>query len=108
MDNSTGPQQGNTLPRLHHGPDGWSGSGPHFRIVGNVIKIKESDANITHVPNEEQRRRVYDEEGNFSEHVQQTTDDRLYQLWMRKIGPYLGDWVLGKGHRGAFQSPSFR
>jgi hypothetical protein len=39
-----------------------------------------------------------DEDGIFSEHVLVPYDDHIYQLWMHKIGPYLGDWVLGKPH----------
>ncbi|KAH9983531.1 hypothetical protein BJV74DRAFT_952425 [Russula compacta] len=103
MDNSTStePQEGNALPKLLYHPEGWTGSGPHFRVIGNVIKIKESDGISTHVPSEQQRRRVYDEEGNCSEHVQLPVNDRIYQLWMNKIGPYLGDWVLGKGRRAS-------
>ncbi|KAH9046764.1 hypothetical protein EDB84DRAFT_1435312 [Lactarius hengduanensis] len=39
---------------------------------------------------------MYDESGNFSQHVQQFKGDPVFQLWMTKIGPYLADWVLDK------------
>jgi hypothetical protein len=40
--------------------------------------------------------------GNFSEHVLLQSGDDLYHLWMDKIGPYLGDWVLGMSRYGMF------
>ncbi len=81
---------------LKRGRDGWSGKNKRFRVVNNVIKIKESDANASILPTEQQRHKMYDESGNFSQHVQQYKGDHVFQLWMSKIGPYLADWVLDK------------
>jgi len=90
------------LPELRKGPNGgWWGKCDEFRVVDNVINIKISDANSNRTPTQEQRERRLDDEGNFSQHVHQSSDDHIYQLWMGKIGPYLGDWVLGKGQHGA-------
>jgi Transcription-silencing protein, cryptic loci regulator Clr2 len=88
------------VPLLQRGPNGWSGQGQNFKIVNNVIKIKVTDASLGHVPSTEQRLRIMDDQGNFSQHVQVGRDDDLYKLWMSKIGPYLADWVLGKGRNG--------
>lgn len=76
--------------------DGWKGGNRHFRAVANVIKIKNSDADHSIVPTEQQRRKMYDVSGNYSQHVQQYKADHVFQLWMAKIGPYLADWVLDK------------
>ena len=107
MGHPTVPHNNVTLvPELRKGKDGWSGKGwtedgETWRVVNNVIKIKCSDANPNRVPSWEQRRRTVDDEGNFSQYVQLGEQDGLYQLWMRKIGPYIADWVLGKGIYGA-------
>lgn len=82
--------------RLDRGPDGWSGGNTRFRAVGNVIKIKKTDADANILPTEQQRRKMYDDLGNYSQHVQQYPKDPVFQLWMSKIGPYLADWVLDK------------
>lgn len=82
--------------RLHQSLNGWSGGNERFRVVDNMIKIKKSDADPKNVPSEQQRRKLYDESGNFSQHVQQFKGDPVFQLWMTKIGPYLADWVLDK------------
>ncbi|KAI9432472.1 hypothetical protein H4582DRAFT_1995520 [Lactarius indigo] len=82
--------------QLRRGRDGWSGGNQRFRVVDNMIKIKKSDADPKHVPSEQQRHKVYDDSGNFSQHVQQFQGDHVFQLWMSKIGPYLADWVLDK------------
>jgi hypothetical protein len=37
-----------------------------------------------------------------SHHVEILLGDDHYRLWMDKIGPYLGDWVLGEGRNGMF------
>jgi len=92
------------LPELRKGPNGWWGKCDEFRVVDNVINIKISDANPNRVPTQEQRERRVDDEGDFSQHVQQFRGDHVFELWMGKIGPYLGDWVLGKGRHGAFFS----
>lgn len=108
MGNPTAPYDSSVMPtpELRKGDRGWSGKGwttkgETWRVVDNVIKIKFSDADPSRVPTPEQRIRTVDEEGNFSHHVLMSEDHELYQLWMRKIGPYLGDWVLGKGRYGA-------
>jgi len=88
------------LPELIKGPNGWSGRCDVFRVVDNVINIKNSDANSNRTPSVEQRERRV-EEGIFQQHVQLSSNEHIYQLWMCKIGPYLGDWVLGKGRHGA-------
>jgi hypothetical protein len=99
--NPPAQQEGATsLPRLVHGPNGWTGRSKDFRVFENVIRIKESDANPAYVPSEQQRQRTVDEEGNFSQHVELPSNHHLYQLWMDKIGPYLADWVLGKSRNG--------
>jgi len=59
-----------------------------------VIKIKNSDGDPSIVPTEQQRRKTYDEFGNYSQYVQQYKTDDVFQLWMSKIGPYLADWAL--------------
>ncbi len=98
MGNPTAPSR---LPELIQGPQGWSGKCDDFRVVDNVINIKNSDANSNRTPSVEQRERRVDEEGIFQQHVQLAQNEHTYQLWMGKIGPYLGDWVLGKGRHGA-------
>lgn len=89
------------LPALKKSINGWSGKGDNFRVVENVIKIKKTDAHPSHVPSEDLRQLTMDNEGIFSQYVQPATGSDIYQLWMRKIGPYLGDWVLGKNRYGA-------
>ena len=94
------------VPELRKSKDGWSGKGwsprgETWRVVNNIIKIKHSDGNPTRAPCFEQRQRMVDDQGNFSVHVLLGQNDPLYQLWMRKIGPYLADWVLGKSRYGA-------
>jgi hypothetical protein len=64
--------------------------------VGNVIKVKNSDADPSILPSRQQRRKMFDDSGNYSQHVQQARGDPVFQLWMNKIGPYLADWVLDK------------
>lgn len=101
----TAPHDMNLVQDLRRGPNGWSGKGwiadrEIWRVWNNIIKIKSSDANSTRVPGMEQRKRTVDDEGNFSQWVQLGEEEYLYQLWMRKIGPYLADWVLGKGRHG--------
>jgi hypothetical protein len=99
MGNPTSTPQ---LPELIRGPNGWSGKCDDFRVVDNVINIKKnSDANFSLTPSVEQRARRVDDEGIFTQHVQLGQNEPIYQLWMSKIGPYLGDWVLGKGRNGA-------
>lgn len=94
-DSSPTPEE---LPDFHliETSEGWSGGNERFRVRGNVIKIKHSDGDSSIVPAEQQRRKTYDELGNYSQHVQQYRTDDLFQLWMHKIGPYLADWVLDK------------
>jgi len=95
--NPTEPQpQQNAVAKLHKGQNGWTGSGKLYRVMDNVIKIKNSDADRNHVPTDEQRVFAYDEQDNFSQHVLLAKSDETYQLWMAKIGPCLADWVLGK------------
>ncbi|KAH9967077.1 hypothetical protein BGW80DRAFT_1562845 [Lactifluus volemus] len=89
------------VPLLQRGPTGWFGQGPNYRILDNVIKIKVTDASLGHRPSELQRLRVMDDQGNFSQHIQVAQNDELYKLWMSKIGPYLADWVLGKGRNAS-------
>jgi hypothetical protein len=102
--NPTEPQpQQNAVAQLRRGPNGWSGTGKFYRVMDNVIKIKNSDGDKNHVPTPEQRIFAYDEQDNFSQHVLLTKNDDLYQLWMAKIGPCLADWVLGKNPEGAFR-----
>ena len=98
------PQDTFTLPILEKNANGWEGKCKTFRVVHNVINIKYSDGNPNRVPSAEQRVRTVDDEGNFSHHVQLSENEEIFQLWMRKIGPYLGDWVLGKGRNGTFRS----
>jgi len=74
--------------------DGYEGSSEHFGVKLNVIKIKNSDAVVGNLPTEEQRKRTV-VDGKFSQHTLEEQGDDTYQLWMRKIGPYLADWVLG-------------
>ena len=76
--------------------NGWKCTSQHFRVVSNVIKIKNSDAEADITPSEQQRHKTVDHLGNFSQHKQQYRTDPLFQLWMNKIGPYLADWVLDK------------
>jgi hypothetical protein len=82
--------------RLARGHDGWGGGNRRFRVVGNVIKVKNSDADPSILPSRQQRRKMFDDSGNYSQHVQQARGDPVFQLWMNKIGPYLADWVLDK------------
>ena len=82
--------------QLTRGVDGWSGRNEHFRVVGNIIKIKTSDGDINIVPTAQQRSKMYDEFGNYSQHVRLDSSDHIFRLWMNKIGPYLADWVLDK------------
>ena len=91
---------------LYRDGDGWSGANDRFRVVQNVIKIKKSDADPHIVPSEQQRVKMYDELGNYSQHVQLYNTDYVFQLWMNKIGPYLADWVLDKRHDCAWFSLS--
>lgn len=88
--------------RLRRTNNGWSGKNEHFRVVDNVIKIKYSDADPNIVPTEQQRRKMYDESGNYSLHKLLEKGDHVFQLWMSKIGPYLADWVLDKRNDGAW------
>lgn len=92
---------------LNRRSNGWSGQSEHFRVVGNVIKIKTSDADVNILPTEQQRRKMYDETGNYSQHVEQYKGDPVFQLWMSKIGPYLADWVLDKRNDRAWWLFSF-
>jgi len=107
MANSTGQQENVIpLPQLEKGPNGWSGKFKHFRVSENVIRIKNTDADISHIPSAGQRQWSEDEEGNFSVYEEITeSDNHLYQLWMNKVGPYLADWVLHKSPHGAFFFP---
>ena len=88
------------FPELRKGLNGWSGKCDEFRVVDNVINIKISDGDSNRSPSQEQRELRIDSEGVFSQHVLLSQDHDLYQLWMRKIGPYLGDWVLERGRHG--------
>jgi len=99
MGNSTEAQPEENPYKLKKGGQGWEGSSEHFRVRYNVIKIKNTDANPINLPSLEERQWMGDENGNFSHHIPIPFDDSdgLYRLWMDKIGPYLGDWVLGKG-----------
>jgi hypothetical protein len=104
MDYPTAPHIDNNMtlvPKLTRGGDGWNGKSENWRVVDNIIRIKNSDGSLKHVPTPEQRIRTVDNEGHFSHHVQINSGDPLYQLWVGKIGPYLGDWVLGKARHGA-------
>jgi len=96
--------------RLRLGPNGWSTSpSPStFRVFENMIKIKQSDGRADMLPPEDQRNqsKTIDDEGGFSKYVQQAPNDGLFQLWMRKIAPYLADWVLGLGPENDRASPS--
>jgi len=87
-----------TQPQWDIGPwkthDGYEGSNEHFGVKYNIIKIKNTDAVHDHMPSEEQRQLTIDEEGKFSQYELQRAGDDTYELWMRKIGPYLADWVL--------------
>ena len=104
---STGPQENVTIPQLARFANGWQGMGQHFRVLDNVIKIKNTDAVPEHVPSVEQRMGMVDEHGNFSQYEQVTPDKVLFHRWMNKIGPYLADWVLHKSPNGAFFFPCF-
>jgi len=77
------------------GPDGFSGSGEHFGVKYNVIKIKDTDAVFSNFPSEELREKSFDEDGKFSYYEQHKKESDVYQDWMNKIGPYLADWALG-------------
>ncbi|KAI0265955.1 hypothetical protein BC834DRAFT_877116 [Gloeopeniophorella convolvens] len=79
---------------LKLGRDGYSVKTDNFRVLDNVIGIKVSDADSRIVPNEQQRRRTYDQHGKVSQHVQIDNLDATFQHWMDVIGPYLADWVL--------------
>ena len=87
--------------------EGWKGGNANFRVLGNVIKIKNSDAEATILPTIEQRRKMYDSLGNYSHHIQAFPNEPIFQLWMSKIGPYLADWVLGKRNDRAWLFSSF-
>ena len=95
------------VPELRRGENGWSGRGwsadepETWRVVNNIIKIKYSDGDHSRVPSWEQRQRTVDDERNFSQYLQLDRGNHLYELWMRKIGRYLGDWVLCKNPYGA-------
>jgi len=109
MGNSTEAQPEENPYRLTKGERGWSGSGEHFGVQDNVIDVEHSDASPNNEPSENQRRRTVNEDGDFSEHVLLRPGDNHYRRWMDTIGPYLGDWVLGKGFYGMFvvQLPQF-
>jgi hypothetical protein len=102
---STAPHDHNmtqpSVPKLRGGINGWTGKGKTWRVVNNVIKIKNTDASSSRAPSSEQRKLTVDDEGNFSVHIQLEDKHETYQLWMNKIGPYLADWVLGKARYGA-------
>jgi len=102
MGNSIEVQPEDNPYNLKKGEKGWSGSSEHFGVRYNVIKIKDSDGDQMNVPSLEQRRKIYDENGNFSQHVLLQPGDDIYNLWMDKVGPYLGYWVLDKGFYGMF------
>jgi hypothetical protein len=107
LDLSLTESQGNvTQPQWDKGPkethEGYEGSSEHFGVRLNVIKIKNTDAIIGHMPSEEQRQRSVDERGNFSQYELQKVGDNSYQLWMRRIGPYLAKWALRLPRSGAF------
>lgn len=109
LDPNLTESQGNvTQPQWDKGPrktpDGYEGSSKLFGVRVNVIKIKKSDAVLGHMPTEEQCQETVDEKGNFSQYEQQKNGDETYQLWMRKIGPYLADWVLQLPRHGAFSA----
>jgi Transcription-silencing protein, cryptic loci regulator Clr2 len=96
-----------SLPVLRRDPNGWEGQGENFNVHLSIIKIKTTDGNPSYVPSEEQRLRTMDEDGIFSQYVQLPSSDSTFQLWMRKIGPYLADWVLGKRRYGTFIARPF-
>ena len=96
------PQETVTPSQLIHGPNGWEGHGEYFGVYQNVIKIKNSDAQSSHVPSAEQRLGRKDEKGNFSLYERVANEDYIFQLWMNRIGPYLADWVLEKNSYGTF------
>ena len=108
MDPNLTELQGNvTQPQWDIGPlrshDGYEGSNDHFGVKFNVIKIKNTDAVLSHRPSEEQRQlTIDDEKGLFSEYELQAVGDETYQLWMRKIGPYVAEWALCLPRHGAF------
>jgi hypothetical protein len=103
--NLTESQVNVTQPQWDIGPwkssDGYEGRNQHFGVKFNVIKIKNTDAVPDHRPSEEL---TVDEEGKFSQYELQSNDDETYQSWMRKIGPYLADWVLNLPRHGAFST----
>ncbi len=84
------------------GPDGYEGSGEHFGVRFNVIRIKNTDAVVGNTPSEEMRRWTVDGEGDRSIHELQDRNHDAYQLWTHKIGPYLADWALGMPRHGTF------
>jgi hypothetical protein len=92
---------------LYRDGGGWSGGNDRFRVVENVIKIKKSDGYPNIVPTEQQRVKMYDQFGNFSQHIQLYNTDPVFQLWMNKIAPYLADWVLDKRNDRAWLFLSF-
>lgn len=96
------PQENVTPPQLIHGPNGWQGHGEYFGVRENVIKIKNTDAQSSHMPSAEQRRGTKDDEGNFSRYEEVPKKHHIFQLWMHRIGPYLADWVLEKNSYGTF------
>lgn len=106
LDPNLTESQGNvTQPQWDIGPwkssDGYEGSNQHFGVKFNVIKIRNTDAVPDHRPSEES---TVDEEGKFSQYELQDSKDETYQSWMRKIGPYLADWVLNLPRHGAFST----
>jgi hypothetical protein len=112
LDPNLTESQGNvTQPQWDIGPfkthDGYEGSNQHFGVRVNVIKIKNTDAVLGHMPSEEQQQLSVNKKGKFSKYEQQKMGDETYQLWMSKIGPYLADWVLHLPRHGAFSTFSF-
>jgi len=105
MGNSSGAQPEGNPYRLQRGVNGWSGSTESFGVRLNIIKIKYSDADPNNVPPEEERLYTIDQGGNFSQHLLIGPGHDLHRLWMDKIGPYLGHWVLGKSFHA---SPPWR
>jgi hypothetical protein len=109
LDPNLTESQGNvTQPQWDVGPrksdDGYKGSNEHFGVNYNVIKIKKTDAVLGNAPSEEQRQLSINERGIFSQYKQQENEDEIYQSWMRKIGPYLADWVLHLPRHGEFSA----
>jgi len=102
--NVTQPQWDTGPFKLKKTHDGYEGSNVHFGLKYNVIKIKNTDAVHDHKPSEEQCQLSVDEKGIFSQYEQQQNGDETYQSWMRKIGPYLADWVLHLPRHRAFSA----